>query len=343
MRKDEIKKLKIYITLSILTTISIICFFSYLHYKKYHYIDKGELVATINDFKIYKNDLQSRIDFLAGEMNRKNLKLEDLDPKVLKAILIEIYTNNMILKLAKEKKLFENNDFKFLAKEYHERLIKEAYIRKFVTDTVAENEIKEEYDRLVKIVENKEERKIRHILVSTEEEINRIRNTIIHKNNFEKMAELKSIDKPSAINGGNIGYVMKEEITIPEFADIAFLLKVGELSKPVQTKEGWHLIRVDDVRDIKMKSYKESRSNILDKLEKKRFSDFINSLLKNKNIDEDFTINIINNDVVIGNRDDEFDIYDNDNDYNDNKEEEEEIENNTNIGMFINNKIQSTL
>ncbi len=341
MRKDEIKKLKIYITLLIVTIILIVCFFSYFHYKKYHYIDRGELVATINNFKIYKNDLQSRIDFLAVEMNKKNLKLEDLDPKVLKAILLEIYTNNMILKLAKEKRLFENNDFKFLAKEYYERLIKEAYIKNFVTDTVPENEIKQEYDRLVKIVENKKERKIRHILVQTEEEINRIRNTIIHKNNFEKMAELKSIDKPSAINGGNIGYVMKEEITIPEFADIAFLLKIGEISKPVQTKEGWHLIKVDDVRDIKMKSYKESRISILEKLEKKRFDDFINNLLKIKNIDEDFTVNIINNDAVIGNKGDDLNIYDNYND--DNDEENEKNENNTNLSIFIDNKIQNTL
>lgn len=305
MRKDEIKKLKIYITVSCLTLTILICLFSYLHYRKYHYINKGEMVAKINGFKIYKNDLQSRIDFLAEEMDKENLKLKDLDPKVLKAILLEIYTNNMILKLAEDKKLLDDNKFKFLAKEYYERLIKETYIRDFVVDTVAENEIKQEYDRLIKIVEDKEERKIRHILVETEEEIKRIRNTVIHKGNFEKMAELKSIDKPSAINGGNIGYVIKEEITIPEFADVAFLLKVGEISKPIQTKEGWHIIRVDDVRKIKMKSYKDSRSSILEKLEKKRFDDFINNLLKSKKMSENVDIEIINNDAVVGNKNDD--------------------------------------
>lgn len=83
-----------------------------------------------------------------------------------------------------------------------------------------------------------------HILVATEEEANNLRNEIINGKNFADVAAEYS-KCPSGANGGDLGYFGGGMMVKP-FEDAAFELEVGELSQPVQTQFGWHLIEVTD-------------------------------------------------------------------------------------------------
>jgi parvulin-like peptidyl-prolyl isomerase len=285
MRKDEIKLLKISVFFAVIILTSIIGAACYVHYKKYHYINRGRVIAMVGRNKIHEKDIETRLLFLSEKLGKDNIKPEELDKEMLRAILLESYSSHIFLKLAKEKKIDSDNDYKFLAKEYYERLVKEDYIKNYIYNSITDEDIEKKYQELVDIVKDKEERKISHILVKTEEEIIRIRNTILRRNNFERMAEQRSLDKASAMNGGSIGYVIKEELTIPEFADVAFLLKIGELSKPIQTKEGWHILRVDDVRGMMLKSLEDSKNDIYETLKSEKINDFLEKMLQNIEID----------------------------------------------------------
>lgn len=286
MRKDELiflRKIAILLIFILLLTVSTGCF---LHYKKYHYIYKGKTVAKVGNTKIYEKELYSRLSFLAKQYNDENLKINDLDEDTIKALLMEIYANRKIYKLAKKSKNTINiYDLKFLAKEYYERLIREKFLNDNLFSNITEDEIQKKYNELVEMVEGKEERKISHIVLKTEEEALRIKNIVLMRNNFEKMAEQKSLDTESAINGGCIGYILKEEIAIAEFAEVAFLLKQGEMSRPIETENGWHIIRVDDIRKIKIKSYEEAREEILEKIRQDKFDSFIEGTIGNPNIE----------------------------------------------------------
>lgn len=286
MRKDELiflRKIAILLIFILLLTVSTGCF---LHYKKYHYIYKGKTVAKVGNTKIYEKELYSRLSFLAKQYNDENLKIDDLDEDTIKALLMEIYANRKIYKLAKKSKNTINiYDLKFLAKEYYERLIREKFLNDNLFSNITEDEIQKKYNELVEMVEGKEERKISHIVLKTEEEALRIKNIVLMRNNFEKMAEQKSLDTESAINGGCIGYILKEEIAIAEFAEVAFLLKQGEMSRPIETENGWHIIRVDDIRKIKIKSYEEAREEILEKIRQDKFDSFIEGTIGNPNIE----------------------------------------------------------
>lgn len=286
MKKDELIFLKKVIILLIFVLLFIISIGCFLHYKKYHYIYKGRVIARVGNNKIYEKELYSRLSFLAKQYNNENLKIDDLDEDTIKALLVEIYANRKIYKLAKKNKNTINSyDLKFLAKEYYERLIREKFLNDNLFNNITEYEIQKKYDELVKMVEGKEERKISHIVLKTEEEAIRIKNIILMRNNFEKMAEQKSLDTKSAVNGGCIGYIIKEEIAISEFAEIAFLLKQGEMSRPIETENGWHIIRVDDIRKIKIKSYDDVREEILEKIKQDKFDNFIEGTIGNPNID----------------------------------------------------------
>ena len=295
MRKDEKRFLKLTIFSFLLIEAIVAGVLIYTHYYKYHYFDKGEVIAEINGEKIYSEEIYSRMKFLSDKFNRENLKIEDLNEEILKAILLEQYMDKKIIELAKKNGIYENNQYKFLANEYYENLVREYYLNKFVFGSVTEDLLEKKYDELVEKTKDKEERKISHILVETEGEAERIRNTILRRNNFERMAKDRSLDTATAINGGSIGYVIKEELAHPEFANVAFLLKKGELSRPIQTKEGWHIIRVDDIRNIQIKSFEDSKEDIYNNLTQEAFLDFMNRFIDTENIDKSIKLFINTN------------------------------------------------
>jgi hypothetical protein len=85
----------------------------------------------------------------------------------------------------------------------------------------------------------------RHILVKTLEDAEELRNKISEGEDFEKVALENSLC-PSGKIGGNLGYIEKGQM-VPEFEDAVFSLPMGEVSQPVKTMFGWHLIKVTDI------------------------------------------------------------------------------------------------
>lgn len=86
-----------------------------------------------------------------------------------------------------------------------------------------------------------------HILVKTRPEAVKIRKEIVNGDiSFEDAAEKYSLC-PSSVNGGDLGYFKRGQMVQP-FSDVVFDLKVGQISDPVGTKFGWHLIKVVDKR-----------------------------------------------------------------------------------------------
>ena len=83
-----------------------------------------------------------------------------------------------------------------------------------------------------------------HILVKTEQEAIDLYNEISNGKSFEEIAQEKSLC-PSGQNGGDLGFFGKGMMVKP-FEDAAFELEIGEISKPVETQFGWHLIKMID-------------------------------------------------------------------------------------------------
>ena len=88
--------------------------------------------------------------------------------------------------------------------------------------------------------------KASHLLVKTEQEAIDLANEIKGGKSFEDVAAMHSLC-PSGANGGDLGFFGRGMMVKP-FEDVAFSLPVGELSEPVQTQFGWHLIKVTDVK-----------------------------------------------------------------------------------------------
>lgn len=280
---ENTKKKIIYFAIIVVIFILLVVLFSldFLRNSQMNKINNGKPIASVDGFVVYENDLSDRLRTLSP--NGK-IKLEDLPENVLKAMVLEVVVNHKIDLEAKKLKYQNDSNIKEAVENYRRNLMREKYLNDKVYANVTDKDALNEYNKLVDNLKNKEERKIKHILVENEDEIERVRRNVLRTGNFEKIAKEKSIDTASGENGGDIGYVLKEEL-VPEFGDMAFILKVGEISKPVKTQYGWHIIKVEDIRPAEFLAFDEVKEGIKQRLQQQAIQDYLLSLTKDSKID----------------------------------------------------------
>ncbi|WP_369900760.1 peptidylprolyl isomerase PrsA [Bacillus manliponensis] len=106
---------------------------------------------------------------------------------------------------------------------------------------------------------NKPEIKASHILVKDEETAKNIKAELDQGKSFEELAKEKSEDPGSAENGGDLGYFGPGKM-VPEFEEAAYGLKKDEISAPVKTQNGYHIIKVTDIKEAK--PYEEAKDEL---------------------------------------------------------------------------------
>ncbi|MBM7571446.1 peptidylprolyl isomerase [Aquibacillus albus] len=107
---------------------------------------------------------------------------------------------------------------------------------------VTDEELEKRYDRM------NTEIQASHILVQDEETANEVKQQLDEGEDFASLAEEYSQDPGSAQNGGQLNYFRAGDM-VAEFEDAAYSLEVGEISEPVQSTHGWHIINVTDKRE----------------------------------------------------------------------------------------------
>ena len=153
------------------------------------------------------------------------------------------------LKLAAKKaeadKLTSTPEFERRMGYYREKLAMEELLNSVAKAATTEEAERKAYDEAAKAEPPQEEIHARHILLPTEEEAKKALARVKAGEDFAKVATELSKD-PSG-NGGDLGWFTKDRM-VPEFSDAAFKLKKGEISEPVKTQFGWHIIKVEDTR-----------------------------------------------------------------------------------------------
>jgi peptidyl-prolyl cis-trans isomerase C len=93
---------------------------------------------------------------------------------------------------------------------------------------------------------------------------------------FAELAKTKSKD-PGSADGGDLGYFTKDQM-VPEFSEVAFKLDKGQISDPVKSQFGWHVIRVEDKRDRKPPEFDQVKDQLENYLQRKAQSEMITKL-----------------------------------------------------------------
>jgi peptidyl-prolyl cis-trans isomerase C len=130
-----------------------------------------------------------------------------------------------------------------------------------VSDGITDAEVKTAYDAAIAAMPVAEEVHARHILVTTEDDAKAIKAELDGGADFVTLAKEKSIEPGAKDSGGDLGYFTPDKMVKP-FADAAFAMKVGEVSNPIQTQFGWHIIKVEDRREAPKPTLEELTQQI---------------------------------------------------------------------------------
>jgi peptidyl-prolyl cis-trans isomerase C len=245
----------------------------------------SNIVAYVNNRPIYRKEVQNRLDtFLQNANIKEDVKLENFPENFIKAISLEVYVSHKLNKLAKREDYDSDKEIKIAVKDFRNKLMREKFIKDNILESVDDKAIQKRYAELVSSLKGKEERKVKHILVRDEDEANRVRRNILRTGKFERYAMQKSLDKSTAQNGGDLGYILKEEM-VPEFGSVAFLLKKGELSKPVQTQFGWHILKVEDIREAQALPFEQVKEDIKNRLREETLQNYLKDLTKDAEVE----------------------------------------------------------
>ncbi len=202
--------------------------------------DADQVVARANGIDIRASDLAYAEEEIGGNM-------PNLPPQQKRDYLITYLADVIVLsQTAEQQKLGDRPDVKRRLVFDHNRLLMEALLQDAARAAVSEEAEHKVYDEAVKQMAAEEEVHARHILVPTEDEAKAVLADLKKGADFAAVAKEKSKD-PAAAEGGDLGYFTKDQM-VPEFSAVAFKLGKGELSEPVKTQFGWHIIKVEDKR-----------------------------------------------------------------------------------------------
>ncbi|HIJ62647.1 MAG TPA: parvulin peptidyl-prolyl isomerase [Rhodospirillaceae bacterium] len=235
------------------------------------------VVATVNGKEIHRSTL---VEMQQSIAQLRQVPLE----MVYDQLLDHVITGQLLLEQAKKLNLESDPEVKAQVKEAQQQILQQAYLKRRVDADITEDQIKRQFEEMKKTQPPKEEVKARHILVNSEDEAKAVIADLKAGTAFEEEAKAKTIDPSGKSNGGDLGYIGKEE-TVPEFSEAAFKLKNGEFTQtPVKTQFGWHVIRVEDRRTAPPPSYEQAKPQIKNQLAQQDLQKVIEGLQKSAQI-----------------------------------------------------------
>lgn len=178
--------------------------------------------------------------------------------RVLVEYLVEAH---LFADAAGKQQLGTGKEFEQRLAYYKLRALRDTFYEKKVRDAVTEAQAKAAYDEQIAKLAPEPEVRARHILVKTEQEAKDLVKQLKGGADFTELAK-KSSDGPSAQTGGDLGYFSRGQM-VKAFEDVAFSLKPGQISEPVQTEFGWHVIKVEDRRNRPVPSFDEVKDQLI--------------------------------------------------------------------------------
>ena len=152
-------------------------------------------------------------------------------------------------------------------------LIRELFADYQKQNPVTDADIKAEYDKFASTNGGKEFR-ARHILVEKEDEAKAIIASLKKGGKFDEIAKKQSKDPGSGASGGDLDWAAPGSY-VPEFSGALTKLNKGQLTEtPVKTQFGWHVIRLDDVRQAELPKMDDVKPQIAQQLQQQRLAKF---------------------------------------------------------------------
>src|SRR6478609_5671882 len=255
--------------------------------------DKDPLVAKVNGVEIHQSDL-AVAEEEAGQ-------IPQMSPEAKQDYLVQFVADMILVsKAAQDKKFGDSADFKRKLEFARKKLLMEGLLQSVGKQALTDAAMQKVYDDAVKQIGDEKEVHARHILYpappgdekagkDAEEKIKAVIARLKKGEDFAKVAGEVTEDPSGKANGGDLGYFTKDQM-VPEFSDAAFKLDAGQISEPVKTQFGWHVIKVEEKRTKPAPKFEDVKPQIENFVTRKAQAELVTKLRADAKIERLYTV-----------------------------------------------------
>ncbi len=229
-----------------------------------------ELVAIVNGTDLKRSTLDAVIE-MAKRSRPGSSQIDE------KALLDDLIATEIARQEAKKSGLGEREDVKAKVENFADKLILNTWMQEKASSLdISDDQIKALYEKRIKDMP-KTEYKARHILVKTEEEGKALIKELADGKDFAELAKEKSTG-PSGPAGGDLGW-FKPQTMVKPFSEAVVAMKEGDVSAaPVETQFGWHVIKLEKKRDVKLPELDSMKPQLKRQLEQQKMIEYMEKL-----------------------------------------------------------------
>lgn len=243
------------------------------------------IVSRYKDGEVTLKEAQIELNKLAlKNPNLQGLEFKNLNADQKELVIKDVVLREIAYKEAKIRGLDQTDQYKESFKLFELEILKQILYENIVNKATTEEKLREEYQRLAANLKDKLEVKVRFISVASKLEADAIYKQLNKKPKlFPALAKSKSLDKDTASRGGDLGFVLKEQLQ-PEIIAVINKLKKGQISKPIQIDDKWIIVKFEKKRKAKIAKFDEVKNALSQNLSKKALQKHISEGLKKAEI-----------------------------------------------------------
>ncbi len=220
---------------------------------------EGQVAALVGGEPIYVYDIvrEAVAQGVGGQGARLAPGEEAYD-----RVLNELIDQKLLAQAAAARRLDATPEARRRLETARERILGNVLLEAEVGRVVTDEAIRRMYDEQVRLVEMGDEVRARHILVESRQEAAALRQRILGGEDFVALAFAYSLDEPTRLEGGDLGYVTADVLPGP-LATAAYATPVGSVSAPVESNLGWHIVQVLDRRASERPGFEALRPRVV--------------------------------------------------------------------------------
>ena len=215
----------------------------------------AKVLAKVDGVEITDEDMRLAIEDVGPGLPQQ------LQGKARDGYLMDyLIDSKLVAKKAEAEKLADTPEFKKRLEFMREKALMETELSRIAKTAATEDAIKKTYEEAKAKQKPEDEVRAKHILVEKEDEAKNVVKRLKAGEDFAKVA--KEVSKDPGSEGGDLGWFSKERM-VPEFSDAAFKLAPGQLSDPVKSQFGWHVIKVEEKRQKPFPTLEQVKDQVL--------------------------------------------------------------------------------
>lgn len=241
-----------------------------------------QVIAKVNGSKVYQSELDDRLNKMFRSLDQK-ISINDIPPQILESLVQDIYLQRELNKIAAGSKAAKSKEVKKQIEDIKYAIMRQAYLEAEVKEKVTDEAVKNKYSEISSELLGKKEMHLKHILVESEATAKKVAALLKQGKSFATLAKEYSKDTANAKNSGDLGYIIPDNLD-EEFAVAVQKLKKGQISSPIKTKFGWHIVKLENIRNVVIPEFESAKSTIADNMKQEIIEGIFSKITKDAKV-----------------------------------------------------------